>query len=54
MLYSVQDTDIDMRELRSQPFLPIINPKVFPFGEIIDAKLWNIKQHCQREGKGNK
>lgn len=54
MLYLVQDVNIDMGELRGQPFLPIINPKVFPVGEIIHVELWNIKQHCQREGKGTK
>lgn len=31
MLYSIQDTNIDTEEHKVQPFLSIINPKIFPF-----------------------
>lgn len=39
MLYSIQYTNIDMEEPRAQPFLSIINTKVFPFGGITHAEL---------------
>lgn len=51
MLYSIQDTNIDTEEHKVQPFLSIINPKIFPFWRIIQADLWNTKQHCQSEDK---